>query len=71
MNRYFLEYESDRKLCGTHSHTYGFASSQKTACGYIARCRKQCAAENPRNFRVFDSWGEVKDGHVPCVYEED
>lgn len=71
MKRYFMEYDSDRKICGSCSHVWGFASSVKTAKGYISRCRKECAEYNPRNFRVYDTWGNIEDcGHVPCVYSE-
>ena len=31
MKQYFMEYESDRKVCGGYSHVWGFASSIKTA----------------------------------------
>lgn len=71
MKQYFMEYESDRKVCGGYSHVWGFASSIKTAKGYIARCRKREAGHNPRNFRVYDAWADCPEGeHVPCVYRE-
>lgn len=71
MKRYFMEYESDRILCGSTTHVYGFASSLKTAKGYISRCRKDYPQENPRNFRIYDTWGDAPEGeHVPCVYAE-
>ena len=71
MKRYFMEYESDRKVCGDYSHVYGFASTIKTAKSYIQKCRKTEAKYNPRNFRIYDTLGECAAGeHVPCVYQE-
>ena len=52
MKQYFMEHESDRKVCGGYSYVWGFASSIKTAKGYIARCRKREAEHNLRNFRI-------------------
>lgn len=70
MKRYFMEYESDRKVCGSYSHVYGFASTLKTAKSYIGRCRKREAEDNPRNFRVYDTQGDcAPNEHVPCVYQ--
>ena len=72
MKRYFLEYESDRKVCGDHSHIYGFASTLKTAKSYINRCKKEDIEYNPRNFRIYDTCGECRENaHVPCVYHEE
>lgn len=72
MKRYFMEYESDRVICGATSHVYGFASSIKTAKSYIGKCRKQEAEHNPRNFRIYDTQGDAPENeHVPCVYHED
>ncbi len=71
MKRYFMEYESDKKVCGSYSHVYGFASTLKTAKTYINRCRKNDVEYNPRNFRIFDTWGDCAENeHVPCVYQE-
>lgn len=71
MKRYFMEYESDRIVCQSNHHIFGFASSLKTAKGYIGRCRRTCADQHPRNFRVYDTLGEAPEGcHVPCVYSE-
>lgn len=71
MKRFFMEYESDKKVCGDYNHIYGFASTLKTAKSYIGRCRRDYADENPRNFRVYDTEGECEEnGHVPCVYCE-
>ena len=72
MKRYFMEYESDRKICGSYSHIWGFASTIKTAKSYINRCRKAEVEYNPHNFRVYDTQGDAPEGqHVPCVYQED
>lgn len=71
MKRYFMEYVSDRKVCGSYSHIFAFASSFKTAKGYISRCRKLNAKDNPRNFCIYDTWADAPEGqHVPCVYQE-
>lgn len=72
MKRYFMEYDSDKKVCGSYSHIFGFTNSIETAKGYIRRCRKGYADSNPRNFRIYDTWADVPEGeHVPCVYQED
>lgn len=69
--RYFMKYESDERICGSYSHVYGGASTIKTAKSYISRCKKAEAEYNPRNFRIYDSWGKPgADGYVPCVYQE-
>ena len=71
MKRYFMEYESDRVICRSNVHIYGFASSLKTAKGYISKCKKFYAEYNPRNFKIYDTYGEcASDEHVPCVYFE-
>lgn len=82
--QYFVEYESDRYDSraydrekgdyGSYNHYYGsHASTIKTAKTYINKIRKEYAAENPRNFRIYDSWADVDPltNHVPCVYQED
>lgn len=74
MKQYFLEYESDRIICGTNNHSYGtHASTLRTAKGYIGKVRKLQASENPRNFRIYDCWADVdpETDFVPCVYHED
>ncbi len=73
MKRYFMEYESDRVVCGSNQHVYGNASSLKTAKGYISHAKKTQAEYNPRNFRIYDTWGDIdpETNHVPCVYTED
>ena len=72
MKRYVMEYESDRKSCGSYIHHYGYASTLQTAKSYIRRCRKEDAEYHPRNFRIYDTWGEEgPDGHSPCVYQEE
>ena len=78
MKRYFLMYESDKhnpfSNVGDHVHTYGAgASTIKTARSYINRVRKTEAQDHPRNFRIYDSYGDVDQttDFVPCVYKED
>ncbi len=71
MKRYFMEYDSDMIRGGSKSHVYGFASTIKTAKGYISRCKKNYAKDNPHNFRIYDTQGETPEGeHVPCIYSE-
>lgn len=73
VKRFFLRYESDKTVCGSNWHTYGDASTLKTAKSYISRVKKRYPEENPRNFRIYDSWGDVSEdtGFVPCVYKEE
>lgn len=72
MKRYCMEYESNRIICQSNQHVFGFASSIKTAKGYISRCRREYAKDNPRNFRIYDTQAEVPENeHVPCVYSEE
>lgn len=70
--QYFVEYESDRKICGSYNHPGGNASSIKSAKAIIQKIRSLCAESNPRNFRVYDSMGEIDadTNFVPCVYFE-
>lgn len=71
MKRFYLEFESNRIICGSNIHIYGYASTLKTARGYISRCRKIYANDNPRNFRIFDTQADVpEDEPVPCIYSE-
>ena len=72
MKRYFVEFESDRIICRSNNHEYGRANSLKTAKGYISRIKKAFAEDNPRNIRIYDSWGDVdpNTNFVPCVYSE-
>ena len=71
--RYSMHYESDLTVCRSNDHIYGNASTLKTAKSYISRCRKECADEHPRNFRIYDHFADVdsETGYVPCVYQED
>lgn len=84
MKQYFLKYDSDRYDSkeydiakggyGSYSHTYGTnASTIKIAKAYIRKMRKELANENPRNFRIYDSAGDIDPitNYVPCVYQED
>ena len=69
--RYSVEYESDKIICKSNIHTYGRANSLKTAKGYISKIKKNYADENPRNFKIYDIYGECGENeHVPCVYSE-
>lgn len=70
MKRYFVEYESDEKVCGSNSHTYASASTIKTAKGYFKRIREK--VPNARNIRIYDSWADVDEStnFVPVVYRE-
>lgn len=83
MKRYFVMFRSDRfnknmwdierRDYGSYDHDYGSASSIKTCKGYISRIKKLYAAENPRDFRIYDSWADVDPvtDHVPYVYREE
>lgn len=75
--RYFLEYESDKVICGSNIHNDGYrANAIKTLKSAIKKVRKEEAEHNPRNFKIYDSDGELEyneqKGHefVPAVYEE-
>ena len=75
--RYSMQYESDvinyMSNLGKHNHFYGMASTLATAKGYIRKCRKDKATDNPRNFRIYDHESEVdpETNYVTCVYQED
>ena len=70
--QYFVEYESDKRICGSYNHTAGNASTINSAKSIIRNIRKTMAEYNPRNFRVYDSDGEIDEAtnFVPCVYME-
>jgi hypothetical protein len=70
--QYFVQYESDRIVCGSYDHPGGNASTIKSAKAIIRNIRRQMAGTNPRNFRVYDSLGEIDEAtdFVPCVYAE-
>ena len=72
MKRYMLQYESDQMVCRRNNHTWGYASTLKTAKTYINKCRKQEAKYNPRNFRIYDTYGELdtEANYISCVYQE-
>lgn len=71
--QFFIEYTSDKKRCGSYTHTAGNASTIKSAKSIIRSTRKNEAVYNPRNFKVFDCWADVDEetNHVPCVYFEE
>lgn len=69
-----LEYDTEKKDYGTYDHYYSTnASTIKTAKSYISRIRKKYAEENPRNFRIYDSFADIDPltGTVPVVYQKD
>ena len=70
--QYFVEFESDKIVCRSKIHIACRASTIKSAKSIIRNIRKNYAEENPRNFKVFDSWADVDEetNFVPCVYEE-
>ena len=71
--RYEMMYESDQIICGSNKHTWGRSGTLRTAKSYINRCRKEYAEFNPRNFKIYDVWGEIdpETHYVPCVYSEE
>lgn len=70
MKRYFMQYESDKVCCGSNNHIWGYANSVSSCKTYIKRCKEQEKETNPKNFRIYDTQGELVNGFVPCVYEE-
>lgn len=82
-NQYFVKYRSDRYNrmmfnreageYGCYEHDGGNASSLRVAKSHIRYIRQEYANENPRDFRVYDSFANVDEatGYVPCVYAED
>lgn len=70
MKRYFMMYESDRICCGSNTHIWGYANSIKTCESYIKKCNESEKELNPRNFKIFDTQGELINGFVPCVYSK-
>ncbi len=70
--QYFVEYESDNRICGSYNHTAGNANTINSAKSIIRKIKKMLAEENPRNFRVYDCWADVDEetNSVPCVYSE-
>ena len=72
MKQFFLMYESDQVIVQSKTHMYGQANSVKTCRQYIRNIRKNEAQYNPRNFRVYDSYGDIDPAtkFVPMVYEE-
>lgn len=79
MKRYYLEYDSDKinysqyREDFRHSHFYGYASTIKRAKGYIREVKERYADQNPRNFRVYDGYGDIdpETNFVYCVYHEE
>lgn len=73
MKRFSMQYTSDQVVCGSNRHTWGYASTLKTAKQYIKRCREEDADNNPHDFMVYDHEADVNPatGYVPCVYSED
>lgn len=79
MKRYYLEYDSDKinysqyREDFRYSHFYGYASTIKRARGYIREVKERYADQNPRNFRVYDGYGDIdpETNFVYCVYHEE
>ena len=63
----------DVRLPALYNHHGGNASTIKSAKSIIRNIRKTMAEYNPRNFKVYDSDGEIDEAtnFVPCVYMED
>lgn len=71
MKRYGLYYESDQKICNSHNHFGGYASTIKTAKSYISSIKKREAEYAPRAFKILDIYaGMDEDIDPPCVYSE-
>lgn len=70
--RYFLEYESEQKICGKYRYSSGDEANSITVLKRaIKRIRQQKAEYNHRNFVIYDSFAECEPGeHVPAVYKE-
>ena len=81
--QYFVEYESDKynpnmwnretESYGSYIHFAGNASTIRSAKSIISQIRKERADENPRDFRVYDTFADVdpETNHVPYVYRVD
>lgn len=69
MKRYQVRYENDQVLCGSNEHTWGFASTFKSAKTLVSRCRKN-DGHNPRNIKIFDTFVSDENGFAVCVYSE-
>lgn len=67
------QWNPETQQYGSYEHFYGNASTLKTAKGYISRIRRELAKENPHDFRIYDSWGDVDPAthFIPCVYQAD
>lgn len=70
--QYFVMYTSDQKICGEYEHVAGNAGTLRSAKSVIKKVRESDKDNNPRNFKVFDSWADLdeKTNFVPCVYQE-
>ena len=80
--QFFVEYESDkynRGMWNRQTNDYGCnvwdagnASTIRSAKSIIRNIRKNHAEDNPRNFKVYDSFADVETEteFVPCVYSE-
>ena len=69
--RFFVRYENDKMICGDFDHFGGNASTIKSAKAIISNIKRD-DVNNPRNFRVYDSDGEIDErtNFVPCIYSE-
>ena len=79
MKRYEVHFSGNRDHSGCmpaesilpyDDEVYGRASSLKTAKGYIARLRLECASMNPHSIRIYDMYAD-KPYAEGCVYQED
>lgn len=56
--RYYVQYESDRRICGSNDHCYGGFSKKEAAIAAAKRLftNDLTKNENPRNVRVYDTY---------------
>ena len=83
MKRYCIEFETDKpngyrydfktdSYIKTNIRTAGYASTLSSAKSVIRNMKKNPEYENPRNFKVYDTFADVEEetNYIPCVYEE-
>ena len=70
--QYYVEFTSDRIICGSNKTIISRCSSLRSAKSVIRKTRKDYSEYNARDFRVYDTWAEidVATNHVPCIYFE-
>lgn len=71
--QYFVKYKSNKIICGTNIHIVGYVSTIRGAKAIIRNIRKNYSEEDPKDFKVFDSYAELdkETNFVPCVYCEE